>query len=305
VPGAFDQFASMPPSTSDVLDQVLPPPLSVPPPSARTPQEEPPPAHHWARSRSWRGSRVIAVMAGKGGSGKTITVTNLAIALGLRADPERVAIVDADLQFGDVALMLQMDPVRTLGDLVDEVESLSDQRVGAALLRHDSGIRVLPAPMDPVGAGGISAKSVVEVVNRLRSIFDTVVIDTGPVFDDFLITVLESADDVLMVVDMDLPSVKNAQVALDGLRLVGFDMDRIRLVMNRANSKVRLDLAEVERSLGLKIGGSIPSDRLVPQGVNDGVPALARRPRSKVARSFQALAESLDSTADRDRITDQ
>jgi Flp pilus assembly CpaE family ATPase len=305
VPEGYEQFAPMPPPIPDVLDQVLPPPTSPPStPATSRPTESSTPSHPGSDSRSAPG-RVVAVMAGKGGSGKTVTVTNLAIALGLRRDPERVAIVDADLQFGDVALMLQIDPVRTLGDLVGEVESLSDERVDAALLRHKSGTRVLPAPVAPVGSAGISAKSVVEVIDRLRSMFDTVVVDTGPVFDDFLVTVLESADDVVVVVDMDLPSVKNAKVALDGLRQIGFDMGRIRLVMNRADSKVSLDLAEVERTLGLRIGGSIPSDRVIPQGVNDGVPALSRSPRTKVARAFHALAESLDSTEVKDRITGQ
>jgi pilus assembly protein CpaE len=247
--------------------------------------------------------KVIAVMAGKGGSGKTVTATNLAIAIGMRSDPERVAIVDADLQFGDVALLLQLDPVRTLDDVVGHVDSMSDERLDAALLRHESGIRVLPAPLLPVRAGEISAKSVVEVVDRLRSMFDTIVVDTGPVFDDGLITMLEHADQVISVVDMDLPSVKNAKVALDGLRQIGFDMDRIRLVVNRVNSKARLDLVELERSLGLRVGGSIPSDRLVPQSVNEGIPVLALSPRSKVARAFHALAESMDASADRERIT--
>jgi len=301
VPEDDEQFAPTPLPISEVLDQVLPPPPSPPPtvplkvPVTPTPAPVP---------RSVPG-RVIAVMAGKGGSGKTVTVTNLAVAMGLRTDPASVAIVDADLQFGDVALMLHIDPKRTLADLITDVETLSDTRIDAAMLRHQSGIRVLPAPVFPLGTGGISAKSVVEVVNRLRSMFDTIIVDTGPVFDDFLITVLENADDVIVVVDMDMPSVKNAKVALDGLRQIGFDMGRIRLVINRANSKANLDLAEVERTLGLRIGGSIPSDRLVPQAVNEGAPAITLSPRSKVARAFHALAESLDPTAHRDRIPDR
>ncbi len=248
------------------------------------------------RTRSQSG-RVIAVMAGKGGSGKTVTATNLAIAIGMRSDPERVAIVDADLQFGDVALMLEIDPVRTLGELVGRVDQMTDERLEAALIRHETGIRVAPAPLLPIGSEEIDAKSVVEVVDRLRSIFDTVIVDTGPVFDDGLITILEHSDQVITVVDMDLPSVKNTKIALDGLRQIGFDMARIRLVVNRSNSKARLDVAELERTLGLRVGGSIPSDRLVPQSVNAGVPALVSSPRSRVARAFHALAESLDPKA--------
>ncbi|MCH7586153.1 MAG: AAA family ATPase [Acidobacteria bacterium] len=287
------------PSTEalDILERVMPAPPTMPPPG--TPEE-----HRATPSMVERSGpgRVIAIMAGKGGSGKTVTAVNLAIAIGLRADPERVAIVDADLQFGDVALVLQIDPVRTLDDVVDQIDQISDEKLEAALLRHESGIRVLPAPLLPTRAGEIEAKSVVTVVDRLRSMFDTVIVDTGPVFDDGLVMLLEHADQVIAVVDMDLPSVKNAKVVLDSLRQLGFDMDRIRLVVNRANSKARLDLVEIERSLGLRVGGEIPSDRLVPQSVNEGIPVLALSPRSKVARAFHALAESMDADATPERL---
>jgi MinD-like ATPase involved in chromosome partitioning or flagellar assembly len=287
--------------------QVGPP--DVPPPVAPMPippsPGEPalPPVHlsPVGPSGSARTGRVIAVMAGKGGSGKSVVATNLAVAIGLRNDPERVVIVDADLQFGDVALMLQVDPNRTLADVVGQLDSLTDARLDAALLRHESGLRVLAAPLTPVQDDAIPAKSIVAVVDRLRSLYDTVVIDTGAIFGDGLITILEHADEVVAVVDMDLPSVKNAKVALDTLRGTGFPMDRITLVVNRVNSKARLDLVELERSLGLRVGGSVPSDRLVPQSVNEGIPLLALSPRSKVARSFMALAERLDPTADRQR----
>jgi len=279
----------------DVLERVMPAPPAMPPPTVRQGSPAPSPAVEHSGP-----GRVIAIMAGKGGSGKTVTATNLAVAIGLRGDPERVAIVDADLQFGDVALLLQIDPVRTLDDVVDQIDQMSDERLDAAMLRHESGIRVLPAPLMPMRAGEIDAKSVVAVVERLRSLFDTVIVDTGSVFDHGLVMILEHADQVITVVDMDLPSVKNAKVVLDSLRQLGFDMDRIRLVVNRSNSKARLDVDELERSLGLRVGGSIPSDRLVPQSVNEGIPVLALSPRSKVARAFHALAESLDPEATRE-----
>jgi pilus assembly protein CpaE len=291
----------------DVLERFMPAPPAMPTPAMPTPAMPPPTIHQEAPAstskveRSGPG-RVIAIMAGKGGSGKTVTATNLAIAMGLRGDPERVAIVDADLQFGDVALLLQIDPVRTIDDIIDQIDDMTDERLDAALLRHESGIRVLAAPLLPVRAGEIDPKSVVAVVERLRSMFDTVIVDTGPVFDDGLVMILEHADQVITVVDMDLPSVKNAKVILDSLRQLQFDMGRIRLVVNRSNSKARLDIVELERSLGLSLGGSIPSDRLIPQSVNEGIPVLALSPRSKVARAFHALAESLDPDATRERL---
>lgn len=248
------------------------------------------PAPHPISGRRPGGGKVITVMSGKGGSGKSITATNLAAALAERSGEDKVVIVDADLQFGDVALMLQIDPTRTIVDVADVIEDLTEPRLDALLLWHDSGMRVLPAPLIPAAAEGVGPKVVVRVVEMLRGMYDFVVVDTPPIFDDALITILEHSDDVLMVVDMDLPSVKNAKIALDTLRAAQFDMNRLDVVVNRSNSKARLDLGELERSLGEEIAASIPSDRLIPQSVNEGIPAVAFSPRSKVAKAFHSLA---------------
>ncbi len=236
------------------------------------------------------GSRMIMVMAGKGGSGKSVTATNLALALTFAVGEDAVVIVDADLQFGDVALLLQMDPTRNLAEVARQVDDLSEARLDALLLRHESGLRVLPAPLQPAAADSIPPKAIVQVVEKLRRLFRYVVVDTGGVLDDVLLTLLDQADDVVVVVDMDLPSVKNTKVALDILRAGGYPMERMRLVVNRINSKARLDLVELERSLGLRTAAAIPSDRLVPQSVNEGVPVVVLSPRSRVARAFTGLA---------------
>jgi len=300
-PHVVEKHGAFAPPAPDVLDAVLPPPPSRPPPPDPDGPHQSGDGFTPPSKRVGDGT-VIAVTAGKGGSGKTVVATNLAIALGLRGDPERVAIVDADLQFGDVALLLHIDPVRTIDDLVGRTDAMSDERLERALLRHESGLRVLPAPVLPIDSGEISPKQIIEVIHRLRSMYDVVVVDTGPVFDDGLVSLLDFADEVITVVDMDLPSVKNGRVALDRLRQIGFDVDEIRLVVNRVNSKARFDLVELERSLGLRVSGSIPMDRLVARSVNEGIPALASSPRSKVARAFRALAETLDTEDGRERL---
>jgi len=302
-----------PPPLEVIASGGFPPPPSTPPPLTRedavrrSPRRAPDapvdlervgllPAdgrRHQPRAGS---GRVVAIMAGKGGSGKTITATNLAMALTFQGGEDTVVVVDADIQFGDVALLLQLDPQRTLADAVDRLDELSDARLDGMLLRHESGLRVMPAPLLPTSEEAVPAKGIVEVVERLRGMYEFVIVDTPPIFDDHLITVLECADDVLVVVDMDLPSVKNAKIALDALRSSRYPMERMRLVVNRVNAKARLDLVELERSLGLRVAGSIPSDRLVPQSVNEGIPVVALSPRSRVARSFHTLAQML--TAD-------
>lgn len=256
-----------------------------------------PPTREPGSSRIRGAGRVVAVMAGKGGSGKTVTATNLAVALTLQRGTDRIAIVDTDLQFGDVALLLQMDPTRTIVDAAGRADDVTDAKLDSMLLRHESGLRVLPAPVLPTTQVEVPAKAVARLIERLRGLYEVIVVDTPPIFDDHLVTILEEADDVLVVVDMDLPSVKNAKIALDALRGSGFPMGRLRLVVNRVNAKARLDLVELERSLGLRVAGSIPSDRLVPQSVNEGIPVVALSPRSRVARAFHVLA-GLVTTAD-------
>jgi pilus assembly protein CpaE len=109
--------------------------------------------------------------------------------------------------------------------------------------------------------------------------------------DEPVLTILERSDDVLLVVDMDMPSVKNAKLALDTLKLIDFEMGKIKLIVNRVNSKARLDVEELERSLDLTVMAAIPSDKMVPRSVNEGVPVVALSPRSRVARGFQNVVQ--------------
>ncbi|HSG79141.1 MAG TPA: AAA family ATPase, partial [Acidimicrobiia bacterium] len=243
-----------------------------------------------ARPLSGNG-RVISVTAGKAGSGKTVTAVNLAAALTERLGPDRVVIIDADLQFGDVALLLQLEPAHTLVDVADAIGDLSDAQLESMLLVHESGLRVLPAPLLPLPPESTPIAGLIAVIERLRRMYDVVVVDTPPIFGPTLLSILDHSDTAAMVVDMDLPSVKNAKIAIDALRNDGYPSERLHLVVNRVNSKARLDLVELERSLGLRVSGSVPSDRIVPQSVNEGIPAVLLSPRSRVAKSFHLLAE--------------
>jgi pilus assembly protein CpaE len=197
------------------------------------------------------------------------------------------------VQFGDVALLLQLDPTHTLADAARKVDDLSPADLDHLLLHHPSGLSVLAAPVLPARQEEIPAKRIIRLVEMLTTTRRFVVVDTPPVFDDGLVDILEHADRVLVVVDMDLPSVKNAKIALDTLRASNFPLDRVRMVVNRVDSKARLDLAELERSLGREVFGTIPSDRIIPQSVNEGIPAVVLSRRSRVARHFRRMASAL------------
>lgn len=237
-----------------------------------------------------RDGRVVTIMAAKGGSGKTVTATNVAVLLARWSEAGRVVIVDADLQFGDVALVLQVEPKATLVNAAKEGEGLDREFLCSLLAEHKSGLKVLAAPLEPAFADEVSTQSITRILNLLRVDHDFVVVDTAPTLDERLLAILERSDVVLFIVDMDLPSVKNAKLALETLRILNYPSNKIRVVLNRSNSKARLDVAEIERSLRVQIAASIPSDALLPASVNEGVPIVEAQPKSKPAKAFEEVA---------------
>ena len=135
----------------------------------------------------------------------------------------------------------------------------------------------------------------------LTHMFDYVVIDTAPFLDEPVLSILERSDDVLLVVEMDVPAVKNSKLALQTLRVLNFPMDRIKPVLNRFNSKARLDIHELERTLELEIQAAVASNKLVPRAVNEGEPVVSLYPRSPVARDLRSVAELVLSEEDRSK----
>ena len=235
-------------------------------------------------------ARVITVFSTKGGAGKSVVATNLAVALTKRAEGP-VVLVDADLQFGDVAVMLQMTPQYTVVDAVSAGERVDRAMLQGLLSRHESGVLVLAAPPEPAFADQVTPNDMINLIRVLREMASYVVVDTPSAFNDLVLSLIEESDDVLMVGALDIPSIKNVKLGLQTLRLLNVPAGKLHFVLNRANSKVRLDVAEVERALQLKADGFIPSDVMVPRTVNRGVPAVIDAPKSEVAKSFERLAD--------------
>jgi pilus assembly protein CpaE len=235
--------------------------------------------------------KVVTIMSPKGGAGKTMTTVNTALTLAGWGDPSRVVVLDADLQFGDVCISLQIDPRHTIVDVARDIDKLDEDLLESLLARHSSGMRVLSAPLEPSLADEVSTQVVVKSIGMLKRMFDYIVIDTAPFLDEPVLSILERSDVVLLVVDMDLPAVKNAKLALDTLRLIKFPFEKMKLVLNRVNSKARLDIGELERSLGLEVQAAVSSDKLVPRAVNEGEPVVSLYPRSRVARDLRGVAQ--------------
>jgi pilus assembly protein CpaE len=233
---------------------------------------------------------VITVFSTKGGAGKSVLAANLAVSLARRSD-RPVVLVDADLQFGDIAVMLKLAPQHTIVDAVGSLERLDASLLQNLLVRHEpSGLYVLPAPLEPAFADQINAADMVHVVELLRTFAGHIVVDTPAYFNDVVLSLIEISDDVLLVAGMDIPNIKNVKIGLQTLRLLNTPVSKLRLVLNRANSKVKLDVSEVERTLQLKADALIPSDIAVPQSVNKGTPVVLDAPKSGVSRTIEQLA---------------
>ncbi|MFN8036535.1 MAG: P-loop NTPase [Acidimicrobiia bacterium] len=236
--------------------------------------------------------RVIVSFSTKGGVGKSMVAVNTGVALARRSkDP--VVLVDADLQFGDVAVLLGIPPHHTVVDAAAAVHQDDQDLMRRLLTPHEpSGLLVLPAPVEPSAADQVRPEDMLAIVKSLQRFCGFVVLDMPPHFDDLVLALVETADDVLVVASMDLPSIKNLKVGMQTLDLLSMAGDKLRLVLNRANAKVRLDVKEVEAYLGLRAEFPVPSDIAVPQAVNRGVPVVLDNPRSGAARALEHIAET-------------
>jgi pilus assembly protein CpaE len=236
-------------------------------------------------------TRLVCVLGPKGGTGKTLTATNLAVSLAQRGN--RVALVDLDLQFGDVALCLGLPPERTVYDLAQSPGALDADKLEAFLAMHSSGVRTLIAPRRPDQASAVGAELLREVYSIVRSMFDWVVVDTPPGFTAEVITSIDSSTDVVMVGMLDSLSLKNTKLGLETLELMKYDPDHVYLLLNRAHSRVGISQSDVEAVLGRTPDVFIPSDREIPRTVNEGIPIVVARPQSEPAEAFGRLADLL------------
>jgi len=241
--------------------------------------------------------RVITVFCTKGGTGKSVLAVNLAVALAKRTI-QPVVLVDADLQFGDVALMLQLQPAHTIVEAVQAGDRLDGSMLENLLLRHPaSGLLVLAAPTEPGSADQIGRADLSRILNILRERCAYVVVDTSANFADVTLAALESSDDILAMAGLDVMSLKSARIGLQSMRVLGIPFSRVKFVLNRANTRVGLTEADAERALQLKVDAALPSDIVVAESVNRGVPVVTSAPRSKFAKSVDALADSLMTAA--------
>lgn len=236
-------------------------------------------------------AQVITVFSTKGGAGKSVIATNLGVVLAERSD-KPVCLVDADLQFGDIAVMLKLAPQHTIVDAVSSLDRLDASLLQSLLITHESsGLKILAAPLEPAFSDQIGAAEMIQIIEILKRFCSYVIVDTPAYFNEVVLAMIEISDDVLLVAGMDIPNIKNVKIGLQTLRLLNTPMEKLHLVLNRSNSKVKLDISEVERTLQISADVLIPSDIVVPQSVNRGVPLVQTAKRSGVAKAIEEMAD--------------
>ena len=239
-----------------------------------------------------RRGRVVTVFSPKGGTGKTVTATNLACAAAKHAG-KRTLLLDLDLQFGDAAIMLGIEPEKTIHDLVVAPGELDSEKLAGYTTRHACGLDILPAPMRPEDAELVTESKLARLLEVARGSYDVIVVDTSPFFHGPMLATLDRTDELLMLCGLDVPTLKNVRISLQTLELLSFPQSRIRFLLNRANSKVGMKKKEVESALGVRIDFEVPSDRAVPLSVNRGTPAVISDPGAEFSKAIRSLTKAL------------
>jgi pilus assembly protein CpaE len=245
-----------------------------------------------AEGGSARHGRIITVFSPKGGTGKTVTATNLAAAFA-KYEKKRALLLDLDLQFGDAAIMVGLEPEKTIYDLVVAPGELDSEKLAGYITKHPCGLDILPAPLRPEDAELVTESKLARLLEVARESYDVIVVDTSPFFHGPMLATLDRTDELLLVCGLDVPTLKNVRLSLQTLELLAFPQNRIRVVLNRANSKVGMKPGEVEGALEVKVRFELPSDGKVPLAVNRGTPIVLADDKADFSRAMREMAKGL------------
>lgn len=237
--------------------------------------------------------RVIMVYSPKGGTGATTLAVNLAVTL--HNDETRAVLVDAKLQYGDVAVFLNEQGKNTILDLVSRVDELDQEVVESVMIKHAaSGLHVLAAPSRPEEAEQVGAGQFIKLIKYLRQQYAYVVIDTSNALDEVTLAALDNCDIVTLIVNQDIPAIKNCRSFLDLLDTIGFQRTKVCFVMNKYDKRISITPEKVGENLKQAIVGVIPLDeRVVIPSVNRGVPFMIDNKTQPSARAVFSLAEAI------------
>jgi pilus assembly protein CpaE len=232
---------------------------------------------------------MISVLGPKGGTGKTLTACNLAVALAFEG--ARPVLVDLDLQFGDVGLALGLKPEKTIFDLATSAGSLDGDKVDSFVSVHESGARALLAPVRPDQAATIKIPFLQQLFEILRDRYDFVIVDTPPSFSPEVIAAIDASSHLCVVGMLDALSLKDTKIGFETLQQMGYEPEQTTLVLNRADTNIGISSEDVVLILGREPDVLVPSDVAIPRAITNGQPIVVAAPKSGAARAYALLAQ--------------
>ena len=233
--------------------------------------------------------RMIAVFSSKGGCGTSFVATNLAAATNTPT-----VLVDLNLQAGDLPLFLGIDPKYSVADMAENRSRLDDALIHSFVAPYSSNLSLLAAPKEADSADEIEPEHVFDVLQRLRESYDYVVLDPQHTFDSITLAALDQADEIVLVLTLDIPAIRSTQRALEIFDRLGYPRKKIRIVVNRWSKQIDLDLRQVEKFLGEPVIGFIPSDyQTAVTSIILGQPLVQSEPNSKIAQEIRRIARTL------------
>ena len=238
-----------------------------------------------------RKNKTITFFSTKGGVGKTVIATNVAVALAQKPSL-KVLLLDLDLQFGDGAVFLNVIPQRTIAD-IGHGGPVKDEEIKGCITRHESGLDFLAGSMRPEQAEMVQIEAVKQIVAYAKKTYDFVIIDTQNQFEDMSLLALDEAHEIWLVVSMDLPTIKNSKLCLELMNHLGF-INKVKLILNRAGADVGLVDRDIQETLGMSNSFKIPSDgKAVIGALNSGKPFVTEFPQSKASEGILKIVETL------------
>jgi pilus assembly protein CpaE len=247
-----------------------------------------------------RNGKIITVYSPKGGVGCTTIAVNLAIAVQQQVGPsKKIGLMDANLQYGDIGVMLNLPASRSIADLAAQIDDLDRDMLSSVLSPHGSGIKVLLAPphpeaaealVAPSGEGGGSQSVLRSIMRLMRQEFDIIIVDTWSWVDDVVLTILDNSALIILVVTPDIPAIKNARLFLEVAEKLNYSNDEMALVLNRADRQ-SIRPEQIAQAL-IPLAVQIPQDgQVMATAANQGVPFIMRDPSRPVSQGIFQLAE--------------
>lgn len=240
-----------------------------------------------------KSGNLITSFSAKGGVGKSVMAVNVATALALYTG-KKVILWDLDLLFGDISILLNLKSTRSIASLVAENTSLNWEELEGYIFHLDTGLDVLPAPARPEESETITLQHVTRIMEILKKKYDYIICDAHSSFNDVTIALLDKSDQIVLLLTLDLPTIKNSKLCVDVMRNLNYDDAKVKLVVNHLTQFTRIHPKDVENKLKLKANVTIPfNDELVISSVDNGVPFVKFAPDSNISKGVFSLCELL------------